>query len=144
MRRPSRAPWPTCGRSRRPTSRPRAWPACLIEPVLGEGGFTQAPPDFLGELREFCDEHGILLIVDEVQSGYGRTGKMWAFEHAGIVPDVVVVAKAIANGLPLSAIVTSRDLQERWGRGAHGSRSVATPWLVPRGWRSWRPSIRRG
>ena len=99
----------------------------LIEPVLGEGGFTQAPPAFLRELRAFCDEHGILLIADEVQSGYGRTGKMWAFEHAGIVPDVVVVAKAIANGLPLSAIVTSRDLQERWGRGAHGSTFGGNP-----------------
>ena len=110
------------------TDIPAASVACvLIEPVLGEGGFTQAPPDFLGELREFCDEHGILLIADEVQSGYGRTGKMWAFEHAGIVPDVVVVAKAIANGLPLSAIVTSRDLQERWGRGAHGSTFGGNP-----------------
>ena len=110
------------------TDIPASSVACvLIEPVLGEGGFTQAPPDFLGELREFCDEHGILLIADEVQSGYGRTGRMWAFEHAGIVPDVVVVAKAIANGLPLSAIVTSRALQERWGRGAHGSTFGGNP-----------------
>lgn len=101
--------------------------AILIEPVQGEGGFTPAPPAFLTELRAFCDEHGILLIADEVQSGYGRTGKMWAFEHAGIVPDVVVVAKAIANGLPLSAIVSSRDLQERWGRGAHGSTYGGNP-----------------
>ena len=102
--------------------------ACvLIEPVQGEGGFTPAPPAFLRELREFCDEHGILLIADEVQSGYGRTGRMWAFEHAGIVPDVVVLAKAIANGLPLSAIVSSRELQERWGRGAHGSTFGGNP-----------------
>lgn len=102
--------------------------ACiLIEPVQGEGGFTQAPPEFLRELRAFCDAHGILLITDEVQSGYGRTGRMWAFEHAGIVPDVVVVAKAIANGLPLSAIVSSRDLQERWGRSAHGSTYGGNP-----------------
>ena len=102
--------------------------ACvLIEPVLGEGGFTAAPPAFLRELRSFCDAHDILLIVDEVQSGYGRTGKMWAFEHAGIMPDVVVLAKAIANGLPLAAIVSSRDLQERWGRGAHGSTYGGNP-----------------
>jgi 4-aminobutyrate aminotransferase len=102
--------------------------ACvLIEPVQGEGGFTPAPPAFLRELRAFCDEHGILLIADEVQSGYGRTGRMWAFEHAGIVPDVVVLAKAIANGLPLSAIVSSRNLQERWGRGAHGSTFGGNP-----------------
>ena len=99
----------------------------LIEPVQGEGGFTPAPPAFLRELRAFCDEHGILLIADEVQSGYGRTGRMWAFEHAGIVPDVVVLAKAIANGLPLSAIVSSRELQEHWGRGAHGSTFGGNP-----------------
>jgi 4-aminobutyrate aminotransferase len=102
--------------------------ACiLIEPVQGEGGYTPAPLAFLKELRAFCDRHDILLIADEVQSGYGRTGRMWAFEHAGIVPDVVVLAKAIANGLPLSAIVSSRDLQERWGRGAHGSTFGGNP-----------------
>jgi 4-aminobutyrate aminotransferase len=99
----------------------------LIEPVLGEGGYNPAPVSFLQGLRARCDEHGILLIADEVQSGYGRTGRMWAFEHAGIVPDVVCVAKAIANGLPLSAIVSSRALQERWGRGAHGSTFGGNP-----------------
>jgi 4-aminobutyrate aminotransferase len=99
----------------------------LIEPVLGEGGYMPAPAAFLQGLRSICDEHGILLIADEVQSGFGRTGKMWAFEHAGIVPDVVVLAKAIANGLPLSAIISSRDLQERWGRGAHGSTYGGNP-----------------
>ena len=110
------------------TDIPAASVACvLIEPVQGEGGFTPAPPAFLRELRAFCDEHGILLIADEVQSGYGRTGRMWAFEHADIVPDVVVLAKAIANGLPLSAIVSSRELQERWGRGAHGSTFGGNP-----------------
>ncbi len=101
--------------------------AVLIEPVLGEGGYNPAPTSFLRELRALCDRHGILLIADEVQSGYGRTGKMWAFEHAGIVPDVVCVAKAIANGLPLSAIVSSRELQDRWGRGAHGSTFGGNP-----------------
>jgi 4-aminobutyrate aminotransferase len=110
------------------TDIPAASVACvLIEPVQGEGGFTPAPPAFLRELRAFCDEHGILLIADEVQSGYGRTGAMWAFEHADIVPDVVVLAKAIANGLPLSAIVSSRELQEQWGRGAHGSTFGGNP-----------------
>jgi 4-aminobutyrate aminotransferase len=101
--------------------------AVLIEPVQGEGGFTPAPPQFLRALRAWCDEHQILLIADEVQSGYGRTGRMWAFEAAGVVPDVVCVAKAIANGLPLSAIVSSRSLQERWGRGAHGSTFGGNP-----------------
>lgn len=106
---------------------PTAIGSILIEPVQGEGGFRPAPAAFLQELRAFCDEFGIMLIADEVQCGYGRTGRMWAFEHAGIVPDVVVVAKAIANGLPLSAIVSSRALQERWGRGAHGSTYGGNP-----------------
>ena len=101
--------------------------AILIEPVQGEGGYYPAPVAFMRALRALCDEHGILLIADEVQSGYGRTGEMWAFEHAGIVPDVVCVAKAIANGLPLSAIVTRRELGERWGRGAHGSTYGGNP-----------------
>ena len=106
---------------------PSAVAAVLIEPVQGEGGYYPAPPAFLRELRAFCDEHGILLIADEVQSGYARTGRMWGFEHAGIVPDVVCIAKAIANGLPLSAIATRRELQERWGRGAHGSTFGGNP-----------------
>ena len=101
--------------------------AVFIEPVQGEGGYYPAPAGFLRELRALCDEHGILLVADEVQSGYGRTGEMWAFEHAGIVPDVVCVAKAIANGLPLSAVVTRRELQERWGRGAHGTTYGGNP-----------------
>jgi 4-aminobutyrate aminotransferase len=101
--------------------------AILIEPVQGEGGYYPAPPAFLRALRALCDEHGIVLICDEVQSGFGRTGEMWAFEHAGIVPDVVCVAKAIANGLPLSAIVTSRELQQRWGRSAHGTTFGGNP-----------------
>jgi 4-aminobutyrate aminotransferase len=106
---------------------PSAVAAVLIEPVQGEGGYTPAPVEFMRELRAFCDRHGILLIVDEVQSGFGRTGRMWAFEHAGIVPDVVCMAKAIANGLPLSAIISSRELQERWGRGAHGTTYGGNP-----------------
>jgi 4-aminobutyrate aminotransferase len=99
----------------------------LIEPVLGEGGYNPAPASFLRGLRARCDDHGIIFIADEVQSGYGRTGRMWAFERADVVPDVVCVAKAIANGLPLSAIVSSRALQERWGRGAHGSTFGGNP-----------------
>lgn len=101
--------------------------AVVIEAVQGEGGYYPAPPAFLQALRALCDEHGILLIADEVQSGFGRTGEMWAFEHAGIVPDVVCVAKAIANGLPLSAIVAPRELQVRWGQGAHGTTYGGNP-----------------
>jgi 4-aminobutyrate aminotransferase len=107
-----------------PASRTAAF---IIEPVQGEGGYVPAPAAFLRGLRELADRHGILLIADEVQSGYGRTGRMWAFEHAGIVPDVVLVAKAIANGLPLAALVSSRQLQARWGVGAHGSTYGGNP-----------------
>jgi 4-aminobutyrate aminotransferase len=99
----------------------------LIEPVRGEGGYNPAPASFLRGLRALCDEHGIVLIADEVQTGFARTGRMWAFEESGIVPDVVVLAKAIANGLPLSAIVASRDLMERWGKSAHGSTYGGNP-----------------
>jgi 4-aminobutyrate aminotransferase len=106
---------------------PTSVAAIIVEPVQGEGGYTPAPPAFLRGLRDICDEHGILLIADEVQSGYARSGMMWAFEAAEIVPDVVVVAKAIANGLPLSAIATRRELQERWGKSAHGSTYGGNP-----------------
>ena len=101
--------------------------AIFIEPVQGEGGYIPAPPAFLQILRMVCDKHGILLVADEVQAGFGRTGKMWSFEHAGIVPDVVCMAKAIANGLPLSALASSKALQERWGKGAHGSTYGGNP-----------------
>jgi 4-aminobutyrate aminotransferase len=101
--------------------------AFLIEPIQGEGGFVPAPAAFLRGLRELADEHGILLIADEVQCGYGRTGRMWGFEQAGIRPDIITLAKAIANGLPLSAIVASTDLMARWGRGAHGSTFGGNP-----------------
>ena len=106
---------------------PSAVAAFLLEPVQGEGGYVPAPAAFLQGLRALADRHGILLIADEVQSGYGRSGRMWAFEHAGVVPDVILAAKAIANGLPLAAIISSRDLQERWGLGAHGSTYGGNP-----------------
>ena len=115
------------GRLLASTVPPSAVAAILIEPVQGEGGYTPAPAAFLRGLRAICDEHGILLIADEVQTGYARTGMMWGFEHAEIVPDVVCVAKAVANGLPLSAIATRRELQERWGRSAHGSTYGGNP-----------------
>ena len=101
--------------------------AIIIEPIQGEGGFNPAPAAFMRELRSLCDQHGILLICDEIQSGIARTGHMWAFEYAGIVPDVVCVAKALANGMPIGAIVTRRELQERWGVGAHGTTFGGNP-----------------
>jgi 4-aminobutyrate aminotransferase len=101
--------------------------AILVEPIQGEGGYRPAPARFLRALRRGGRARHILLIFDEVQSGYARTGKMWGFEHAGVVPDVVTLAKAIANGLPLAAVVSRRELQERWGRGAHGSTFGGNP-----------------
>jgi 4-aminobutyrate aminotransferase len=94
--------------------------AILIEPVLGEGGFVPAPPRFLTELRRVCDEHGILLIADEIQSGFGRTGDYWAHTSSGITPDILLMAKAIASGMPLSAMAASRELMENFTPGSHG------------------------
>ncbi len=94
--------------------------ALLVEPVLGEGGYVPAPPAFLRGLREVADAHGIVLIFDEVQTGFGRTGKMFAFEHSGVVPDVLVMAKGLGSGLPISGIAAPRALMERWETGTHG------------------------
>ncbi|CCU97486.1 unnamed protein product [Malassezia sympodialis ATCC 42132] len=99
---------------------PRDTAAILLEPVLGEGGYVPAPPAYLEGLRQICDEHGMLLIVDEVQSGFGRTGKMFAIEHTGVRPDVMVFAKGIANGYPLSGIVGSKALMDVMPPGSMG------------------------
>ncbi len=92
----------------------------IIEPVLGEGGYVPVPDAFLQHLRTLCDEHGILLAVDEVQSGFGRTGKFFAYEHAGIEPDIIVMAKGLASGMPISGIASRADLMEKWTPGTHG------------------------
>jgi 4-aminobutyrate aminotransferase len=94
--------------------------AFLVEPILGEGGYVVPPDSFLPALREVADRHGILLIVDEVQSGMGRTGRMWATEWTEARPDIVVMAKGIASGMPLSGIMARRDLLDRLGPGSHG------------------------
>lgn len=94
--------------------------AMVIEPVLGEGGYVPAPPRFLQGVRELCDRHGIVLVLDEIQTGFGRTGKMFAFEHAGVVPDVLVMAKGMGSGFPISAIGAPAALMERWEVGTHG------------------------
>lgn len=101
--------------------------AILIEPVMGEGGYYPAPNSFLQGLRRIADQHGILLIFDEVQTGFGRTGKMFAAEHSGVVPDILVLAKALSGGMPLGAIVASRELHEKWPTGAHGSTFGGNP-----------------
>jgi 4-aminobutyrate aminotransferase len=105
----------------------RSVAALVLEAEQGEGGYRPAPASFLRGVREICDEYGILWVADEIQCGYGRTGKMWGFEYGDVVPDVVCVAKGIANGLPLSALVTRRELQERWGVGAHGTTFGGNP-----------------
>ena len=94
--------------------------AFLVEPILGEGGYVVPPDSFLPALREIADRHGILLIVDEVQSGMGRTGRMWATDWYDARPDIVVMAKGIASGMPLSGIMARRELLDRLGPGAHG------------------------
>ena len=94
--------------------------AFLVEPVLGEGGYVVPPPTFLPRLRAIADRHGALLIADEVQTGFGRTGRFFAVEHTATVPDILVMAKGIASGLPLSGILARRALLERWSPGAHG------------------------
>lgn len=100
--------------------------AIVVEPVQGEGGYVPAPTGFMQELRRICDEHGILLIVDEVQSGMGRTGKMFALDHYGVKADIVCIAKGIASGLPLGVCVARADLMD-WKPGAHASTFGGNP-----------------
>src|SRR6187431_443718 len=94
--------------------------AVIIEPVLGEGGYIVPPPGFLPRLREITRQHGILLIADEVQTGFGRTGELFAMQHWGVEPDITVVAKGIASGLPLSGLIAKRSMIDKWPPGSHG------------------------
>src|SRR5437879_9593159 len=101
--------------------------AIIIEPVLGEGGFYAAPSEFLRRLRAVCDGHGIVLIADEIQSGFGRTGRMFAIEHAGVEPDLITLAKSVAGGVPLSAVVGKADLMDAPGPGGLGGTCAGSP-----------------
>jgi len=101
--------------------------AIVAEPILGEGGFVVPPPDFFPRLRALADRHKILLVVDEIQTGIGRTGRMWAIEHAGIEPDLMTVAKSIAAGLPISAVVGLREIMDALPEGAIGGTYVGNP-----------------
>ncbi len=101
--------------------------AILVEPVQGEGGYIVPPAGFLPGLRQICDQHGILLILDEVQSGFGRTGEMFAAQVFDVEPDIMAVAKGIANGFPLGATAASRDLMSRWLAGSHGTTFGGNP-----------------
>ena len=100
--------------------------AIFVEPVQGEGGYVIAPTIFMQELRRICDRHGILLVVDEVQSGVGRTGKWWAVEHTGVQPDIVCVAKGIASGMPLGVTITKAEIMD-WIPGSHASTFGGNP-----------------
>jgi 4-aminobutyrate aminotransferase len=99
----------------------------LIEPIQGEGGYVVPPDGFLQGLRELCNRHGILLIFDEVQSGIGRTGKMFAAEHWGVEPDIITLAKGLGSGLPIGMVVAKRSIMQKWTRGAHGNTYGGNP-----------------
>ncbi len=101
--------------------------AVIIEPVLGEGGYIAAPPAFLAGVDARCKEHGILFIADEVQSGFGRTGKMFAIDHYDVQPDIICMAKGIASGFPFSALGTRRELDDLWSKGSHGGTYGGNP-----------------
>ena len=100
--------------------------AIFVEPVQGEGGYVVAPTEFLQELRRICDQHGILLVADEVQSGCGRTGKMWAIQHSGVEPDIITSAKGIASGMPLGVTIAKADIMD-WVPGSHASTFGGNP-----------------
>jgi 4-aminobutyrate aminotransferase len=101
--------------------------AILVEPIQGEGGYVVPPEGFLAGLRRLCDRHGILLIFDEVQSGVGRSGTMFAAEHWGVAADIITLAKGLGSGLPIGAIVAKRALMRQWKRGAHGNTYGGNP-----------------
>jgi 4-aminobutyrate aminotransferase / (S)-3-amino-2-methylpropionate transaminase / 5-aminovalerate transaminase len=101
--------------------------AIVVEPVQGEGGFVVAPPEFLEGLRRICDDNGIVLVVDEVQTGYGRTGKMWGIEHYDVEPDLMTIAKSIAAGLPLSGVIGKAEIMDAPGDSAIGGTYVGNP-----------------
>jgi 4-aminobutyrate aminotransferase len=105
---------------------PEECAAIILEPVQGEGGYVPAPKEFLQEIRSICDRHGIMMICDEVQSGAGRTGKMWAVQHSGVEPDMITSAKGIASGMPLGVVITKADVMD-WVPGSHASTFGGNP-----------------
>ena len=107
-------------------AKPESFAAVFVEPIQGEGGYIVPPNDFLPRLRALTSEHGILLVVDEIQSGMGRTGKLFAVEHCGVEPDVIAIAKGIASGMPLGAIIAGSGIMS-WPPGSHGSTFGGNP-----------------
>jgi 4-aminobutyrate aminotransferase len=110
----------------RTTVAPSDIAAVVVEPIQGEGGYVVPAPGFFRRLRQICDEHGILLVVDEIQSGAGRTGRWWAIEHEGVEPDVVCFAKGVTSGMPIGGIVARKELMS-WPSGSHGSTFGGNP-----------------
>jgi acetylornithine/N-succinyldiaminopimelate aminotransferase len=104
--------------------------AVLVEPIQGEGGVIVPDDDYLPGLRKLCDESGALLILDEIQTGVGRTGRLWAYQHAGVEPDVMTLAKALANGVPIGAMLTREDVASVLTAGSHGSTFGGTPFVA--------------
>ncbi|MGB5131838.1 MAG: acetyl ornithine aminotransferase family protein [Steroidobacteraceae bacterium] len=101
--------------------------AIFVEPLQGEGGYLVPPDGFLAGLRQICDQHGILLVFDEVQSGIGRTGKMFCAEHSGVKPDIMTLAKGLGSGMPIGAVVAKRSIMQKWKKGAHGNTFGGNP-----------------
>jgi 4-aminobutyrate aminotransferase len=106
---------------------PKDVAAILVEPIQGEGGYIVPPDGFLAGLRALCDKHGILLIFDEVQAGIGRTGKMFASQHWGVVPDIMTLAKGLGSGIPVGMVVAKKSIMSQWKKGAHGNTYGGNP-----------------
>ena len=106
---------------------PEETAAMVIEPVLGEGGYVPAPPAFLQGLRRLCDQHGIMLVIDEVQTGFGRTGKLFAHEYAAVKADIMVMAKGLGSGFPISGIASTNAIMSKWTPGSHGGTYGGNP-----------------
>ena len=120
-------PLPASIESSRTTWSPSEWRRSSIEPVLGEGGYIPAPFDFIREFRELCDRHGIVLVADEIQTGFGRTGRWFAVEHAGIEPDLMTTAKSLGGGFPISALTGKAEIMDAPGPGGLGGTYGASP-----------------
>jgi 4-aminobutyrate aminotransferase/(S)-3-amino-2-methylpropionate transaminase len=115
------------------TVHPSSVAAIIVEPVSGEGGFIPFPDFYLKQLRELCDEHGIVMIVDEVQTGFGRTGKMFAIEHSGVVPDIMTTAKSMAGGLPLGGVTGKAEIMDKVHPGGLGTTYGGNPLALAAG-----------
>ena len=122
---------------------PKRVAAIIIEPVQGEGGFNITPPELMTALRKVCDEHGILLIADEVQTGFGRTGKLYAMEHHSVQADLITMAKSLGGGMPISGVVGRADVMDAPAAGGRAAPMLATRWPWPPRTRCWTSSPKK-